>query len=175
MLRQEPQLNSQVQGGNAASPDQSRRATQTASVIRQTRLAPLKRFFRFAMVGGMGFAVDVLCFSVLASVLELQLARIAAFVAAVCTTYLGNRYFTFADRHKGEATAAHTEQALRFFAVALVTFIPNWVVFNLVLWTPLAGDVQPYLALVAGIFAGMMVNFVLSSRWVFAAKAPHRG
>ncbi len=57
---------------------------------------------RFALVGGVGFMVDTLIFSVLFHWfgLDLMLARGIAFLFAATTTWLGNRWLTFSQAEK---------------------------------------------------------------------------
>nr|WP_281497792.1 GtrA family protein [Ferrimonas balearica] len=137
------------------------------------RGGPVKRFARFALIGALGFAVDSLCFALLWQGLgwPLQLARVVAFVAAASTTWLGNRWLTFADRPSQPCW----HQWRRALASALVAAVPNLGVFQLLLMLLGHHGMAPYVALVGGILAGMGVNYFASQTWVFApADTPSR-
>lgn len=130
-----------------------------------TRLSSLERF---ALVGGIGFVVDTLIFSLLFHVagLELMAARSIAFLFAATTTWLGNRWLTFsqADKHNP------LYQWLKFMASACISAVPNFAAFKG--WTLMFGtqDYMVFLALALGILVGMMSNYLLSSKWVFSQQ-----
>ncbi|MCW2785527.1 MAG: GtrA family protein [Marmoricola sp.] len=61
----------------------------------------------FLGVGGAGFVVDVLAFNALRSlapfsVLDPSVARTVAVALAMCVTYVGNRFLTWADADAGD-------------------------------------------------------------------------
>ncbi|WP_163938372.1 GtrA family protein [Paraferrimonas sp. SM1919] len=123
------------------------------------------KLFRFAIVGGGGFIVDLIVFSLLLELLgfSLGVARAIAFVVAATFTWWGNRIFTF---NKAEKTSK-LKQWVKFFSVACFAAIPNFLVFSLLIWL-LPNDVlAPYFALVAGILVGMLFNYFFSNKWVF--------
>ncbi|HDM8236516.1 GtrA family protein [Vibrio campbellii] len=135
------------------------------------KFASLTRFSsleRFALVGGIGFVVDTLIFSLLFHVvgLELMAARSIAFLFAATTTWLGNRWLTFsqADKHNP------FYQWLKFMASACISAVPNFATFKG--WTLMFGTqgYMVFLALALGILVGMMSNYLLSSKWVFSQQ-----
>lgn len=127
--------------------------------------AQLPTKLRFACVGAVGFAMDWLVFNLM---LWLQLpplvARAVAFAAAALTTWLGNRVVTFRGRSSGSAV----HQAGRYVAMVLLSLLPNFACFSLLSW--LLGQQWWALqfALVAGVLAGMVSNYLLAENWVFA-------
>ncbi|BDY04507.1 GtrA family protein [Ferrimonas sp. YFM] len=128
----------------------------------------MSHWIKFALVGSMGFGVDMTVFTSLhlAGLAPME-ARGLAFLAAASTTWAGNRCFTFSDRSQGRAGG----QWFRALTAALMSALPNFALFWLIL--RLVGEdwPGPQLALVAGIAAGTVSNYLLSSRWVFAATA----
>ncbi|OBT13435.1 polysaccharide biosynthesis protein GtrA [Vibrio sp. UCD-FRSSP16_10] len=121
------------------------------------------RFVRFAKVGAVGFVVDIVVFSILVYLIgiPLMLSRVLAFIVAATTTWLGNRIYTF------NSTDARFTQWKRFFVSACISMIPNLIVFKgLVLYLG-EGSFAHYIAFVLGVGAGLMGNYLLSSRWVF--------
>ena len=132
------------------------------------KFASLERFAsltRFALVGGVGFMVDTLIFSVLFHWfgLELMLARGIAFLFAATTTWLGNRWLTFSQAEKTNPFA----QWQKFMASACISALPNFIVFKGVTLALGTQGLMVYLALNLGILAGMVSNYLLSAKWVF--------
>ncbi|MDG2627658.1 GtrA family protein [Vibrio parahaemolyticus] len=124
------------------------------------KFASLERFAsltRFALVGGVGFMVDTIIFSVLFHWLglELMLARGIAFLFAATTTWLGNPSLTFSQWQK-------------FMASACISALPNFIVFKGVTLSLGTQGVMVYLALILGILVGMVSNYLLSAKWVFS-------
>ncbi|WP_368737155.1 GtrA family protein [Vibrio marinisediminis] len=127
---------------------------------------------KFALVGAVGFMVDAAVFTLCFALGETPLlfARVVAFFVAATVTWLGNRYFTFKEVtviQKLQRDASPREQWLKFIASACASALPNFLVFKAVLSVLGTRGVSPYIALVAGVLAGMVSNYTLSSRWVF--------
>ena len=126
---------------------------------------PTNPLFRFALVGSIGFLVDSLVFALVlyGAHWSLMLARVAAFVCAATTTWLGNRHFTFsASMKEGWKT-----QWLKSFSSALFSAIPNLLFFHITVQLLGQHGIAPMVALVVGVLAGMISNFTLSKFWVF--------
>ena len=140
------------------------------------------RIIRFALVGSAGFIVDTVifafCFYVVS--LPLILSRSIAFICAASTTWFGNRCFTFQSTSNKQSSKSSlpTEcedrngakmllQWLKFMGCALVSAMPNLMVFQSVALVLGSGGIKPFIALVAGILVGMFSNYFMSRRWVF--------
>lgn len=130
------------------------------------------RLLKFALVGGIGFIADALVFMLCAYLFYLPLlwARGIAFCCAASVTWFGNRRFTF---RQGQAPWQTDNiknllsQWLTFMSCALISALPNFLVFqSIILGLGKQGWV-PLFALTAGVLVGMLSNYVLSSRWVF--------
>ncbi|MEZ8100371.1 GtrA family protein [Vibrio bivalvicida] len=121
------------------------------------------RLVRFALIGGIGFVADAAVFSALFYLADtsIMLARAIAFVGAATVTWLGNRIFTF---YSTEQKAF--QQWIKFMCGASFSALPNFIVFKVL--SSVLGEAGPLIALVAGILVGMVSNYLLSSRWVFA-------
>ncbi|SDJ82942.1 Putative flippase GtrA (transmembrane translocase of bactoprenol-linked glucose) [Ferrimonas sediminum] len=126
-------------------------------------------WIKFALVGGTGFVVDLSLFSALTLWLEWgpYPARGLAFVAAASTTWAGNRCFTFRQRRQQNART----QWLKSVTAALMSALPNFGLFSLTLMLLSPWPLAPWAALVTGIGAGTVSNYLLSSHWVFAESA----
>ncbi|RTZ15816.1 GtrA family protein [Vibrio aquaticus] len=125
------------------------------------------RLIKFAIVGGVGFIADASTFFVSHYLFQLHIfsARVIAFFIAATVTWLGNRLFTFNNKDVGI-----TAQWFKFMLGACVSAIPNFMVFKSILF--MVGDegIAPMMALVVGILAGMVSNYLISSFWVFRPK-----
>lgn len=122
----------------------------------------MKKFLRFLIVGTTGFVVDVgvlwLCLSF--TPLGPLAARTIAIAAALTTTWLLNRTFTFgASKHTLMA------EGFRYGFIGVVTSLINYGVYALLLiGAPL---LSPYAALVFASIASMLFSFFGYSRYVF--------
>ncbi|USD42527.1 GtrA family protein [Vibrio sp. SCSIO 43135] len=125
-----------------------------------------ERFVKFGMVGSIGFLADAGLFSLLFYLGDWAPlpARVVAFLFAATVTWCGNRCFTFTHCQH----VAKGKQWLKFIVVALFSAIPNLIVFNLALLVLGSGGIAALVALAFGVLAGMVSNFLLSSRWVFS-------
>ncbi len=120
-------------------------------------------FAKFGMVGASGFIVDISFFTMLHSLVGLgpEIARgIAYWIAATWNWFL-NRSFTFAEAQK-EARAG---QWSKYLIMCLVSFFPNWGTFTLLTNGTEFFAQYTQLALVAGVAAGMIFNF-LGARFI---------
>lgn len=126
-----------------------------------------QRFFRFALVGGLGFMVD-------ASVLTLLVngmgyghygSRAVSFTLAVTVTWLVNRRWVF------QAGSPTRREYSGYFVVQLLGAVINLAVYVLVieLHPPLAKT--PVLPLAVGSVVAMFSNFLLARRFVYRPPA----
>lgn len=133
------------------------------------RVAALLEFFRFGVVGTLGFLVDA---GVLLAAIALGLGpwvgRLVSFLAAATVTYSLNRAWTFRRRTGGAGASAG--QWARFVVVNLGGFAANYGTYAVLLATSATVATWPVLGVAAGSIAGLGVNFGLSRRFVFAAK-----
>ncbi len=122
-----------------------------------------RQFFRFAVVGTIGFVIDA---GVLLYVLSLDFdfysARAISFLCAVTCTWLLNRVFTFRDRNEDLVG-----QWARFASVNLIGGLINYGIYAVLVWQLAIVQTWPTLGVAAGSIAGMFINFALSRRLVF--------
>ena len=118
------------------------------------------RFARFAAVGGLGYVVNLACFTVLlrhAGVGYIT-AAVLSFAAAVANNYGLNRAWTFADM-RGPVLG----QGIRFAGVSLAALGTNLAVLHLLV----AAGFAPVPAQAAAILSAMPVNFLGNIAWTF--------
>lgn len=124
-------------------------------------------FVRFAAVGGAGYFVNAAALTIFTRAgMGIEAALAASIFVAMCFTWAGNRYLTFAGR-RAHGPRAILEEWLRFVGANLLGAVVNYgVALALVHYgpTPLA---NPYLAQAVGVLAGLMFNFTLSRLLVF--------
>ncbi len=137
----------------------------TALNVFQNWRETARQFFKFGIIGTLGFVVDSAMLYV--GIDALGLGRVAAgffsFPFAVTATWVGNRFFTFRD-----AAPIPAHQQLAKFALACtigLTF--NRGTYSLLVSTlPFVHD-NPIIGLLAGTSAGMFFNFYASKKHVF--------
>lgn len=128
----------------------------------------LKPLFIFGLVGIAGLAVDSAILLALNGWLGPYVARLFSFAAAVLTTWVLNRRFTFSTRQSGVGL---WYELGRYFVAMLGGGAVNYATYAaLVAGTAMVAR-WPVLGVVAGSLAGMGVNFTLARLFVFAQPA----
>jgi putative flippase GtrA len=144
----------------------SRWADATWSLLRRIHLGTRKpanwvQLFKFGVVGGSGYAINLAVFAVLVGPFDLHhiTAAVGAFLVAVTNNFLWNRHWTFqaTDRHP-----AH--QGPRFLAVSLIGLGINLGILSLLV------DVAEFAELPSQAIAvavAMPANFIGNKLWTF--------
>lgn len=115
-------------------------------------------FAKFGLVGASGFLVDISVFSLLNMLLNVpvELTRGIAYWVAATWNWFFNRAFTFSEAQK----ESHGAQWTKYVLMCLVSFFPNWGTFTILTRSSDFFAQYSELALVAGVGAGMVFNFV---------------
>ncbi len=133
------------------------------------RLADFKfgvvsRLGQFCSVGATGMVVDLGTLAALLHAgLEFYLARAVAIWVAMTWNFAGNRLITFSDREREGILG----QYVRFVASCSLGAVVSWSASVGLERSLPAFAFQPYVCAVAGIAAGLLVNFTLARHWVF--------
>ncbi|WP_245959185.1 GtrA family protein [Marinomonas pollencensis] len=126
---------------------------------------------RFALVGSIGFLVDLGSMLLLSIWLPPITARIGSFWLAASSNWLWNRRFTF-QAQTSMQRSQQLRQWLHFLFCSTLSFVPNWGCYYLLIkLQPSASEfvlLWPYLAMIPGILIGLLFNYSLSRSWVFA-------
>jgi putative flippase GtrA len=128
---------------------------------------------RFAVAGAVGFAVDLaVLFAIIVWLGEPPLlARLGSFTAALVTTWLINRFWTFRRRTGAQKPREVSHEFARYSAVALTAGVANYTVYALLILAAVTpGPRYLVVALAAGVAAGMIINFVGARNFVFARR-----
>ena len=123
------------------------------------------QFFKFGIIGAMGFGVDYGFFHLGLDVFGFGRygGALFSFPFAVTATWFGNRQFTFRGTHKGRASA----QWARFFMACAIGLVLNRGTYSLMIAAfPLVYQ-YPVLGLLGGTAAAMFFNFFAAKRLVF--------
>jgi putative flippase GtrA len=120
------------------------------------------QLLKFGVVGGSGYAINLVVFALLAGQLGVHhtLAAIGAFCVAVTNNFLWNRYWTFGP---GKGTASF--QAVRFFVVSVASLGLNIAVLEALVAGAGIGDLTAQAIAVA---VAMPFNFLGNRLWTFA-------
>jgi putative flippase GtrA len=125
------------------------------------------QFFKFGIIGALGFVVDSVMLYV--GIDALGLGRVAAglfsFPFAVTATWIGNRFFTFRDARPMPAARQFTKFAL----VCAIGLVFNRGTYSILVSTVPYVYAYPLIGLLAGTGAGMFFNFFASKKHVFGA------
>lgn len=126
------------------------------------------QFLRFGFIGGLGFFVNEAALAAAQWIFHSgpKLSWFLAFLPSVVFTWWGNRSLTFADARSTTVHGTLYELA-RFVATNSLGATANFIVYaSLTGWAPYPLNI-PYVALVAGVFVGLIFNFTLSKKIVF--------
>jgi putative flippase GtrA len=120
------------------------------------------QLFKFGLVGGSGYLINLGVFAFLSSNLGVHhlIAAVGAFVIAVSSNFFWNRHWTFAAGH-GHAGF----QAARFFAVSFAALLINLAVLEALVGGTSLGDLGAQAIAVA---VAMPFNFLGNKLWTFA-------
>ena len=125
------------------------------------RPASWLQLFKFGLVGGSGYLINLAVFALLAGSFGVHhvAAAVGAFCVAIANNFFWNRYWTFGP---GEGPAHF--QAARFFAVSLASLGLNIIVLELLLSGHAVGELTAQAIAVA---AAMPFNFLGNKLWTF--------
>ena len=144
-------------------------ADWTWGMLRRIHLGTRKpgnwlQLFHFAVVGGSGYVVNLIVFTLLTGPggINHLLAAVGAFAVAVSNNFLLNRHWTF--RHQGAKDAHAGFQAARFFTVSLVGLAVNLVVLELLVTS---AGLPELLSQAVAVLVATPVNFVGNKLWTF--------
>ncbi len=142
--------------------------------------ALLHQLWKFALVGGVGFVLDVAVFNLLRLTLFAPervhegplLAKTVSTLVAIVANWIGNRYWTFGP-HRSTRSAL---EAVEFVAVSVLgmlvglgcLFVSRYV---LGLDSVLADNISSN---VVGLLLGSAVRFALYRHWVYHPARRHR-
>jgi len=137
--------------------------------------APLARlvgeFFRFGVVGVVGFVVDSVVLTVaIALGLGPWLGRALSYLLGASTTFTLNRAWTYRSAPRD---AVGRRWAI-FLAVNLIGFACNYGAYAALITSVPLVAANPVLGVAAGSLAGMVGNFFLSRRFVFGPGGASR-
>lgn len=119
------------------------------------------QLFKFGLVGGVGYLVNLAVFALLIGLgVHHVVAAIGAFCVAVTNNFVLNRYWTF---EPGEGPAHF--QAARFFAVSLASLGLNIAVLELLISNHVTGELPAQAIAVA---VAMPFNFLGNKLWTFS-------
>lgn len=121
-------------------------------------------FFRFACAGGVGFITDYLTLLLCVQTLMFSpyLSRLFSFMAAVITTYILNRTFTFSTRIM---QGSRIPGFLSYTGTMILGLCLNYAVYAIILYVTFSMhlNLKLLLAVGSGSLAGMGLNFFFAT------------
>jgi dolichol-phosphate mannosyltransferase len=138
-------------------------------IVRRVHLGTRKpgnwlQLFHFAVVGGSGYVINLIVFTLLAEGADVNhlLAAVGAFVVAVTNNFMLNRHWTF--RHQGAKESHAGFQAARFLTVSTVGLGVNLIVLALLVDGAGLSELPAQAIAVA---VATPVNFIGNKLWTF--------
>lgn len=133
-------------------------------IVRKFNFLQGREFFRFAVVGSVGFCIDGGLLTLLTqSGWKIPTARMLSFISAVTVTWLFNRYWTFAlDSRR----SARTEYA-GYIATQAAGAIVNLAVFFILIELYPSLERTPLIPLAFGAIVSLVFNYTVSKKYVF--------
>ena len=118
----------------------------------------------FGLVGVAGLVVDIAVLTALREALGVYGARLASFVVAATFTWVLNRRLTFASR---SAAMGLWGEYARYMGLMLGGGLVNYAIYSLLAWQFLQTPLWLAFYVAAGSLAGMAVNYLGASRWLY--------
>ncbi|SAL07480.1 GtrA-like protein [Caballeronia arationis] len=126
-----------------------------------------QEFVRFAIAGGIGFAVDAgILYGMLAIGAGYFVGRLVSFLAAVWTTWQINRRFTFVPNNSG----TRWQEWWRYLSAMLGGGSVNYAAYSVTVMLLPSTPLKPLFAVAVGSIVGMIVNFLSAKLWVFKKR-----
>jgi putative flippase GtrA len=136
------------------------------------------RFFRFCVVGGVGFLVDAGVLQLLVSAFGVGLlaGRVFSYLTAATVTWSLHRKFTFGDLVRDVSGRADPKRSsvgewLRFVVANAVGAAVNYGAYVLCVLNGEVFRTYPALAVAVGSALGLGFNYMTSRRFVFGRAA----
>ena len=124
----------------------------------------MKYFFKFSLIGGLGFFVDTMIFYMANSMFTELSSRILSFSMAVLFTYVFNRLYTFKVK-----TNINIVEFFKYYLNMIFGGIVNIGTFFVVIRFSDIGRDYPFCGIALGSVAGLCINF-LTSKILLATK-----
>ncbi|WP_077287910.1 GtrA family protein [Cognaticolwellia aestuarii] len=119
-------------------------------------------FKKFCFIGGIGFAIDSVVFSLLVMVTDnIILSRLVAFWLAASVTWLGNRLYTY--RHQQSNSILY-----QWYKHMLSAHFSGAI--NLLVFFGVKDYISLPIAFCLGIILGLFSNYFLANRFVFVSN-----
>ncbi len=143
--------------------------------------ALFRQLFAFALVGGVGFVLDLAVFNVLRLTLFAPesihegpiVAKVISTGVAIAANWIGNRYWTFGPHRRTDSAV----EAVEFLVVSLlgmgVGLACLWVSHYVLGFTSLLAD--NISTNVVGLILGSVVRFALYRHWVYHPERARGG
>lgn len=124
-----------------------------------------RQFFRFSIVGGIGFVVDAVTLYLVMSHLDAGLygGRVVSYLCAASSTWALNRRYTFLD-HRG---ADRIGEWGRFLLANAIGGLVNYTTYAILVTAYAVVAAHPEIGIAAGSAAGLLINFFASRHFVF--------
>ena len=122
------------------------------------------KLFKFALIGGIGFTIEavIITAGIEAGGVDPVASRFVSFPIAVFVTWWLNRRLTFESKNSA------LKESLSYFIVQVFGAISNLAIYITLVSKYILLKQYPLVALVCGAIVGLLLNYILSVKMVFA-------
>jgi len=133
--------------------------------MRRLSLIPNSEFWRFSVVGAIGFLIDAGVLYICIYILNYgpYYGRVVSFVIAATTTWGLNRYFTFPQANRLQPY----RQWAVFIGANSLGAIVNYTIYALIMSLEIQHYMMPLIAVATGSVSGLVLNYSSSKLLVF--------
>jgi putative flippase GtrA len=128
-------------------------------------------FVRFATIGGLGYVLAILLLAMFTGPLKLEFAAANALTIflTMVSSWLGNRYVTFASR-RARGLSGIAQEWLKFAGANGLGAVINYLAALALVHYAAAPFSNKFIAQAIGVLTGLVFNFTLSHFLVFRPK-----
>ena len=124
----------------------------------------LREPFLFALSGVAGFLADYITTFLISLIVSPYIARIPAFIAATLTTWQINRKYTFKGKTRYDSDL---KEYAHYLGLMIFGLVANYIAFAIAYSQLGAYTFGLITSIAIGSLAGMLINFVLSKRFIY--------
>lgn len=128
-----------------------------------------RNFLWFCAVGCIGLAADIATLVVTRDVLGVYAGRVVSFLVAATVTWLLNRSVTF-SREALHQRRSVMQEYVHYLSIMATGGVVNYVTYTLLAWNLDQHTWALSLYVAAGSVAGLGVNYLGASRWLYRPR-----
>lgn len=130
-----------------------------------------RQFVWFCAVGCVGLFIDVVTLVMTRGAFGIYGARVVSFLVAATATWLMNRYVTFSI--KPDKQGGIMREYAHYLCIMATGGVVNYATYSVLAWKFDQGAWALSVYVAVGSLAGLGVNYLGASRWLYRARSTH--